>query len=266
MRPKKYFGQNFLTQPKIAMDLVHAGDITGNEIVLEIGPGKCILTEKLLETGARVVAVEKDAELINFLKTKFEKEIKSGQLEIINDDIRDFNIQQLATSNYKLVANIPYYITGEILRKFLENDCQPERMVLMIQKEVAERIIAKNGRESILSLSVKAYGKPKIEKKVKAGSFFPKPKVDSTILAITNISRKNFKLGHSMSKWDETKEKDFFALVKKGFKSRRKQLRANLGIEKEEWHDVTKKLGLEELVRAENLSLDNWFALAKHLN
>jgi 16S rRNA (adenine1518-N6/adenine1519-N6)-dimethyltransferase len=235
------------------MDMIDAGDIIGNNIVLEIGPGKGVLTEKLLIFAAKVVAIEKDRDLIPFLKEKFESEIKKGKLEIMEKDVRDFNpeIMSFYDLPYKVIANIPYYITGEILRNFLESTCQPERMVLMLQKEVAERIVARDKKESILSLSVKVYGKPKIIKKVSAGSFFPKPKVDSAILLIDNISKENFSEGR-------INEERFFEIIKKGFKSPRKQLNSNLKIDGELWKKVCKNLKISEKVRAEDLDLENW--------
>ncbi len=256
MIPKKHFGQNFLTQPKIAQDIVDAGNINKGETVLEIGPGKGVLTEKILAAGANVLAIEKDRDLIELLETHFQKEIKNKQLKILNEDIRDIDIKKLIPKSYKLIANIPYYITGEILRQFLESGHQPETMVLMVQKEVAERIVARDGKESILSVSVKAYGTPKIIKKVSAGSFFPKPKVDSAILLIENISKDLF-IQNKIS------EKKFFETVKQGFKSPRKMLRSNLGKKEDEWKNISAKLNINEKARPENLSTQNWFEITR---
>ena len=165
-----------------------------NDVILEIGPGKGKLTERLLENSEHVIAIEKDNELFEFLKEKFSAQIKNGSLVLIHDNILNFNASAygLAPSAYKIIANIPYNITGAILKKFLTADRQPERMVLLVQKEVAERIVARDGKESILSISVKAYGEPKMVMKVPARYFSPAPKVDSAVIAINNISRKNF--------------------------------------------------------------------------
>ncbi|MFZ3020185.1 MAG: 16S rRNA (adenine(1518)-N(6)/adenine(1519)-N(6))-dimethyltransferase RsmA [Minisyncoccia bacterium] len=257
MKPKKQFGQNFLTQPKIAQDIVNAGELSKKDTVIEIGPGKGMLTEKILETGAKLIAIEKDADLISGLNEKFEKEIKRGQLKILNKDVRDLNVEALGIKKYKLIANIPYYITGEILRTFLENKFQPEKMVLMVQREVAERICAKNGKESILSISVKIYGLPKIIRRVSAGSFFPKPRVDSSVLMIEKISKDNFEK-------NKITEQHFFELLKKGFKSPRKQLGPNLNFRKDEWYEICKKIEMDEKVRPENLSVENWISLSQH--
>jgi len=258
MKPKKQFGQNFLTQPKIAQDLVNAGEITKKDTILEIGPGKGMLTEKLLATGAHVIAVEKDSDLIEELKTKFHKEVKNKRLTIINADILNFETKKLITKKYKLIANIPYYITGIIIRKFLESNHQPTKMVLMVQKEVAERIVARDKKESILSISVKVYGEPKIIKKVSAGSFFPKPNVDSAILLIDNISKDNF----VKNKIDEN---TFFEIIKKGFKSPRKQLNSNLKNDSTVWKNICAQLNITEAIRPENLTTGNWVELVKNL-
>ncbi len=251
MKPKKQFGQNFLTQPKIAQEIVDAGKLSKKDTVLEIGPGKGMLTEKILESGAKVIAVEKDNDLIAGLNEKFAKEIKNEQLKIVNEDIRNFKIEKLGVKKYKLIANIPYYITGEILRNFLESKHQPETMVLMVQKEVAKRIVAKDSKESILSISVKIYGEPKIIRVVSAGSFFPKPNVDSAVLLIENISKKNFTK-------NKITEERFFEILKKGFKSARKQLNSNLKIDPVLWKKTCSELSASEKVRAEDLSLENW--------
>src|SRR3989344_3385514 len=169
-KPKKSLGQNFLKSEKIAEEIVSAGEVGPDDIVLEVGPGKGILTEKLLEKAKKVIAVEKDEELAEFLKDKFKNNPK---LEIIRGDILKFSPmsrRDLDIGRYKIIANIPYYITSHLLRTFLESDCQPSLMVLMVQKEVAERIVGKN--ESILSISVKAYGRPEIIRNVPARHFF----------------------------------------------------------------------------------------------
>ena len=162
--------------------MVTAGEVGENDIVLEAGPGKGVLTEELLKKAGKVIAVEKDDALIEFLCDKFSSEIASSKLQLIHDDILNFNpttfflssssynhtthnlpitTHNLPPTTYKLLANIPYYITGQFLRKFLSSENQPSKMVLLLQKEVVKRIMANDGKESILSISVKAYGKPK---------------------------------------------------------------------------------------------------------
>src|SRR3989338_10833802 len=191
---KKSLGQNFLKSPGIFSKIIEASKIANTDTILEIGPGTGELTKRLLEKALRVLAVEKDTRLITPLKEKFVKEIKSGKLVLVEADILDFKpaTYNLQPNSYKLVANIPYYITGAILKKFLEIGPQPSRIVLLIQKEVADRIVAKNAKESILSMSVKSYGRPRIAGIVPPGCFVPPPTVDSAILVVEKISKKIF--------------------------------------------------------------------------
>ena len=249
-KPKKSLGQHFLKSERALNKIIEVGRIVPGETVLEIGPGLGALTEKLLEALARVVAVEKDGELYENLKTKYQNE----NLELIHDDILNFEANKL--KGYKLVANIPYNITGAILEKFLTAENQPTLMVLLVQKEVAKRILDEKG--SILSISVQAYGKPKYVETVKAGSFAPMPKVDSAIIAIENISKDFFK---------NFSEDFFFKVLKSGFKFKRKKLLSNLGLEfgKEKVLAAFKRLGLSENTRAEELNIDIWENLTKQL-
>lgn len=253
MYAKKSLGQHFLNSPGAISAIIEAGQIKRDETILEIGPGRGVLTRALLQKTSRVIAVEKDSRLMPFLQEKFTKEITSGQLTLINADILDFSFSnyKLQTINYKLIANIPYYLTGQIFRKFLEIEKQPEKMVLLVQKEVAERIITKDNKESLLSLSVKAYGKPKFVKIVKAGSFNPPPKVDSAILAINDISRDFFK---------DCSEKLFFKLIHLGFAHKRKQLVANLAgtYKREGVLKILEQLKLSPTIRAEDLKIEDW--------
>lgn len=263
MYAKKSLGQHFLTSESAVDVIIDAGDVTADDIILEVGPGKGMLTKKLLFFARKIIAVEKDAQLVETLKEKFKKEIKNKKLILVHDDILDYKLQ---IKNYKLIANIPYNITGVLIRKFLETKHQPEIMVLMLQKEVVERIVAKNkkpfdsahGKESILSISVKAYGEPKYVQMVKAGSFSPAPKVDSAILLIQNISKKFFK---------DFPEKEFFGILHAGFKSKRKKLSSNLSvvIKKEKVLEVFKKLNFDPNLRAEDLSLEGWRKLSEGL-
>lgn len=260
MRPKKQLGQNFLTRDHYAKVMVEAADINEKDVVLEIGPGKGILTGVLLLQAKKVIAIEKDRELISFLQEKFKKEIGTGKLEIINEDILKFIPLRftLHASRYTLVANIPYYITGEILRHFLTAKNQPKSLTLMVQKEVAERIVAKDGKESLLSISVKVYGEPKIIAKVGAGNFYPKPKVDSAIIHIENISREFFK---------NISEERFFEIVRTGFSHKRKMLAGNLvAFGKKQVAKAFQKAKLSPKIRAENVSLEQWGELTKQLS
>lgn len=258
MYAKKSLGQNFLKSERALEKIMEAGSLSGNDTVLEIGPGQGALTEKLLACSLQLTAIEKDDSLYEFLKEKFQKEIETGKLNLIHDDILNFDLSQLQAKSYKLIANIPYNITGAILEKFLSADRQPERMVLLVQKEVAERMVARDGKGSILSNSVQVYGQPRYVEKVLAGSFAPAPKVDSAIVAIENISKDRFK-GFS--------EENFFKLLKAGFKSKRKKLSSNLSelFGKEKVQKAFEKLGLDSNIRAENLSIDDWTMLTSEI-
>lgn len=256
MRAKKSLGQNFLNSKTVARDIVRASQIAPTDTILEIGPGKGFLTVELLKTGAFVYAIEKDDRMIPLLSEKFADEITRGQFTLIHGDIAE-KIQGLPLETpYKLIANIPYYLTGYILRAFLEKPLAPERMVLMLQKEVADRIVARNKKESILSIAVKAYGTPRIVKKVPARYFTPAPNVDSAVISIENISHKNFK--------NKTEEERFFEMVKAGFAHKRKQLAGNL---KSIYGGATSILmseaGIQPNARAEDLALTDWFALIR---
>ncbi len=265
-RARKSLGQHFLTARGVVLDIIKAANIKIGETVLEIGPGKGILTEALLEAGAKVIAIEKDARMIGVLKEKFAPEIKNGHLNLVCGDILELRPSdyQLKTTDYKLISNIPYYITGEILRKFIGGKVKPSRAVLLVQKEVAERIVAKTdkpfdsaqGKESILSISIKIYGTPKYVEKVPAGCFSPVPKVDSAILLIENI-RNPF--------LSEQEENNFFTALKSGFAHKRKLLAGNLSsfFGREKIGVFFARCGIGEKARAENLSVKDWLCLAR---
>ncbi len=264
MKAKKSLGQNFLKSEIALRKIIEAGEIKSDDIILEIGPGRGALTEKLLEKAGQVIAVEKDRELFEFLQTKFEKEIASNTLILVCADILEFNTRtyNLDTRTYKIIANIPYNITGAILKKFLTADRQPEMMVLMVQHEVARRIVARDKKESILSISVKAYGEPKMIMKVNKRYFSPAPKVDSAIISIKNISRKLFTSPQpSPDKGEEgiINEEKFWEIVKTGFAHKRKKLSRNL-------KNICQRRALTELgyKRAENLTLAEWIELVKN--
>jgi 16S rRNA (adenine1518-N6/adenine1519-N6)-dimethyltransferase len=253
-KAKKYLGQNFLKPGKYINSVVSSANISEAGIVLEIGPGKGALTELLLEKAKTVIAVEKDADLIPVLSEKFKLEIENKKLSLLEDDILSFDLNKLP-KNYKLVANIPFYITGAILEKFLESDNQPSILSLIVQKEVAERIVVRDGKQSILSVSVNVFGAPKMISKIPKRYFSPEPKVDSAILLIENI-KNPFKNKEELS--------FFFKIVKTGFSQKRKTLinnLQNLGLDKSLLVDSFKKLNLSENIRAEKLSIDNWFNL-----
>ena len=260
MKAKKSLGQHFLKSERALLTMVETSNVSADDTVLEIGPGTGTLTEKLLATHCRLIAVEKDDELCALLKQKFQKEIASGQLTLINDDILKFiENSKLKIENYKLIANIPYNITGAVFKKFLETTHQPKTMTLLVQKEVAERIVARNNKESILSISVKAYGTPRYVERVLAGSFAPMPQVDSAIIAVENISKEFF---------GDFSEKEFFQMLKEGFKSKRKKLSSNLAtkFDKNRVQNAFQELNLNENLRAEDVDIKTWAKLAENLS
>lgn len=248
MRAKKSLGQNFLMHRLIAERIAIVAGLSEDSVVLEIGPGTGMLTRQLLERAKKVIAVEADRELFERLQKDFEADIAEGRLALTHGDIREFAISALP-KGYALVANIPYYLTGDIFRMFFESDNQPSTMTLLVQKEVAERI-SRAKKESILSLSVKAYGMPKYEFTVPRGAFKPSPGVDSAVLTVRNISRKNFTT--------EGQERRFFELLHAGFAHKRKFVRNNLS-------DAGLSAGgIPAKSRAEDLPLAVWLSLAKN--
>jgi 16S rRNA (adenine1518-N6/adenine1519-N6)-dimethyltransferase len=256
VRPKKSLGQHFLTSEAAVHHMVTASSITSKDTVLEIGPGKGVLTKALLSTGAHVIVVEKDDRMIPILSELFADEIQNKQLTIISGDILDTDISHItAKKEYKLVANIPYYITGEIMRFFLEHNHKPKSITILVQKEIAERIVAKNKKESILSLSVKLFGTPHYVTTVKKGSFFPIPNVDSAILYISDI--------HNNTQLTPDQHDAFFKLIHTGFAHKRKHLISNLSRVYSKQHilNAFKTLSIDEKIRAEDLVLSMWIQL-----
>ncbi len=258
MRAKKHLGQHFLNSRAALTTLVETAAIDPRDTIVEVGPGTGVLTRALLATGARVCAVEADADMCRVLEETFNAEIASGQLVLVHEDIRTVQLRDIiGTVAYKVVANIPYYITGEIIRSFLTAAHQPISMTLLMQKEVAERI-ARSKKESVLSLSVKAYGAPRYCMHVPRRYFKPPPQVDSAILHIANISRTFF---------DTVSEERFFKFIKAGFASKRKKLINNLSGfgAREALMRAFDRSGLSHDARAEELSLEQWRALIGEL-
>ncbi len=260
MLNKKSLGQHFLRDEKILAKIAAAARLAPTDVVLEVGPGEGSLTELLLQKAARVIAVEKDDRLVPLLRQKFGDEIAVGRLELIHADILVHH-QGSTLMVYKVVANLPYYITGAFLRKFLGGEHQPSSMTLLLQKEAAKRIVASASprlrrasahKESILSISVKCYGEPKIVGIVKAGSFSPPPKVDSAIVTIENISKDFFSSRLNLD------ERGFFAIVKRGFAHPRKLLASNLGVR----GTALEERGISAKARAEDLTLAEWRTIA----
>jgi 16S rRNA (adenine1518-N6/adenine1519-N6)-dimethyltransferase len=254
---KKSLGQHFLHSSHYLSLIADSAQVDKNSTVIEIGPGDGALTAVLLERGAQVIAVEKDHRLIPILKEKFANEITKGKSEVVEQDALEFEVADFVKGEYTLVGNIPYYITGALLKKFLTGACQPQRLVFLMQKEVAERI-ARSKKESILSLSVKAYGEPKYVKTIPRGAFQPAPKVDSAILLVDNVSRKHFK--------SKREEETFFELVRAGFAQKRKLLKRNIeSVLGEKTTTCMQKASIAPNARAEDVALTQWLALVREM-
>jgi len=250
-------GQHFLTDNQIVDGIVSAGSISRKDAVLEIGPGNGVLTKQLIKEAGHVVAAEKDPGLADRLQTDLKEEITAGTLTVINEDVRDIDLKdtKIGAGNYKIIANIPYYLTSDILREFLAHENQPQRMVLLTQKEVAERITCADDKHSRLSIFVQSYGNPELVRVVKKNNFNPSPKVDSAILKITNISRDFFA---------DISEQSFFELVKQGFQHKRKQLKNNLSTYSKRPAKLLQNCDITKTARAEGLALKDWRCIAKH--
>lgn len=296
IKPKKSLGQNFLQDEKVLKKIIETAELSKEDNVLEIGSGRGALTRCLIQSGARVIAVEKDENLANELGVKLQITNDKSQINfkfqisnlphrqtgfqtisnesnynfqnnsgVISGDILEINLPLLLEENdflpYKLVANIPYYITGKIVRLFFETKYRPKLIVLLVQKEVAQRICAEPGAMSILSVSVQCFGTPQFVAQVSRESFDPVPKVDSAILKIVPREHSFFA--------SKNEEEKFFRFVKIGFASRRKTLANNLStglkIEKSKIEDFLQKQGFSRAVRAQELAVEDWLNLTKAL-
>jgi 16S rRNA (adenine1518-N6/adenine1519-N6)-dimethyltransferase len=259
---KKSLGQHFLRNERALSDMANAVVLDQHHTVLEIGPGEGVLTRKLLATGAHIVAVEKDDRLIPILSNMFETEIRNKKLTLIHGDVvGESMLETLANilpPRWVLIANIPYYITGLILRTFLDAKIRPADIVILVQKEVAEDIVARDHKESVGSIAVKIYGSPKIISSVPRGSFVPPPTVDSAILHIQHI-RDPFE--------NDAERKIFFHIVKTGFRSKRKTILNTLSTlhAKEEMYVLLSQAGIDPGTRPETLNPDDWMRLTKCL-
>lgn len=253
---KKGLGQHFLMHRQTSERIVEAGGVTPSDTVLEIGPGTGVLTRELLLRAKRVVAVETDAELIPTLEETFADAIREGKLELIHQDIRVFDPVTIV-GDYKLVANIPYYITGEIVRQFLTATHKPTSMTVLVQKEVAERV-ARSKKESLLSLGVKVYGTPRYAFTVPRGAFVPAPSVDSAVLVIDDIQS-------PFATPEE--ERWFFNILRAGFAHKRKRLQKNLEevASREGVSRVFAEAEMDVNVRPETVALPVWKMLAHKL-
>lgn len=302
IRPNKLLGQNFLLSEKVLDQIVAAGELTRDDIVLEIGPGLGFLTKRLAEKAGKVVAVEKDRKLCRILAKLLKRynnvNIVCGDAmyikteELINGRTKEHSksLSSLVHSSlrYKVIANIPYYLTGKILQKFLIEPNKPVLIIFLLQKEVAERIVAEPGKMSILSVSVQFYADPEIVAYVPKENFYPMPEVDSAVVKIRPHTTTQFGVG--------VDEKKFFQLVQVGFSNKRKQLKNNLTVLTKElknrrtnerknqrtqaqgrefrsssvhefisYRELLLSIDLNPQCRAQDLSLEDWVALYKNI-
>jgi len=254
--PLKRLGQSFLIDKKVLKKIIEGAELSKNDTVLEVGPGIGNLTIELAKRAKKVIAIEKDKRMVEILKENL-KDFRN--VEIVEGDIREmiFAIVKKMTKDYKVVANIPYYLTSHLIRKFLELERKPKLIVLMVQKEVAQRICAKPPKMNLLAVSVQFYAKPEIISFVSKNCFWPRPKVDSAIIKISNIKKQKA----------TNNEKLFFEIVRAGFSHPRKQLINNLskklGRKKEEIKKLLSQLGISPKKRAEELSIEDWMKLTK---
>ena len=251
LNPKKSLGQNFLLDQAALRKITEAAEIPVDGEVLEIGPGLGSLTRYLAQVARRVVAVELDGNLIPVLQ---EVLAPYPQVEIIHGDIlKQDPAKLMGVPGYRVVANIPYYITSAVIRHLLESTVKPTSMVLTMQKEVAERICAEPGEMSLLALSVQVYGEPKQVARIPAGAFYPPPNVDLIVLKMDLFPEPRIPNGELTA---------FFRLAKAGFSQKRKTLRNSLaggmGWKPEQSEEILKTAGIDPQRRAETLSIDEW--------
>jgi len=258
--PKRSLGQNFLVEASYLVDIIQAADLQADDTVLEIGPGLGVLTHQLAERVDRVVAVELDDQLVEILNEQLGDQ---SNVEIVHGDILEsdptelikltIDNRQSPIVNYKVVANLPYYITSPVLRHLLEATQPPSLAVVMVQKEVAERICAQPGQMSILAVSVQFYASPSIVCHVPAAAFYPQPKVDSAVLRLDVLP---------VAAVPNVDPDRFFQIVRAGFSQKRKQLlnslSAGLHMPKDQAAAVCEVAGIDPRRRAQTLSLNEW--------
>jgi 16S rRNA (adenine1518-N6/adenine1519-N6)-dimethyltransferase len=255
LHARKGLGQNFLVDRDVLARIVHAADLKPTDAVVEVGPGLGVLTRELAQRAARLVAVELDPGLVRVLRDQLQG---LPNAEVVQADILKFDhVAYLAGRPYKVVANLPYYITSPTIRHFLEAKVQPTLLVLLVQKEVAERIAARPGEMSLLAVSVQFYGDPSIVSFVPASAFVPQPKVDSAILRIDVYDRPVADIS----------PEQFFKVVSAGFSQPRKQL--HNAIQQGMWLppsgaiNALREAGIDEKRRAETLDVDEWASLCR---
>ena len=264
IRAKKGLGQNFLVDEQVLNTILETAELSPQDIVIEVGPGLGIMTAELAKRAGWVIAIELDNRLAEILQRTLPANVVVINQDVLGTDpgvlLRGGQFPQ-AIQPYKVVANLPYYITSPVLRHFLEASVKPERIVVMVQKEVAEVIAAGPGQRSVLSIGVQFYGKPEIVTRVPASSFYPVPNVDSAVVKIDVYPQPPV---------DVNDPDRFFKLVKAGFKAARKQvansLAQGLGLPKAEVIALLKAAGIDPIRRAETFTLEEWGSLWRAYN
>ncbi len=252
IKPKKRLGQNFLISKNIAGRICQIGGVKKGDFIIEIGPGTGALTEKIIEKGANVAAIEKDVNLVSLLAEKFKGE---GKLKIVNGDFLDIDMEKIVgNKKYKIIANLPYYISLPAIRKIFSLKNKPAISVLMLQKEVGERICSKPPKMSKLAVFCQLHSLPKIEMMVSRNNFFPKPKVDSVIIKLE-------------TKQSANEPKNFSRIISAAFSKPRKQLAGNLSksfsLPKEAVENWLSSAGIKPKDRPQDIYLEQWIKLAK---
>ncbi len=274
IKPKKHLGQNFLQDEEVLVEIIAIADLKSSDVVLEVGPGTGVLTKELLARAGKVIAVEKDLNLVNLLQrnpelvsgSKSKDPETSSGLHIVHQDILRFHLDEHIQGSYKVVANIPYYLTSKLFQYFLEQKNKPKLMILMVQKEVGERVVAKPGELSLLGISVQIYADVEIASveipdQVRDGfgakkkiliipktSFWPVPEVDSVVLKIT-----------PKDKYPQIKDKKlFFSILKQAFAGKRKQIKNTI-----KDPAVLEKAGVNPMLRPQDLSIEDWVRIYK---
>ena len=258
IRPKKKLGQNFMIDSRALQKVIDAAELSGDETVLEIGAGVGTLTARLAYRCARVVAVEIDGRLVSVLEYAL---ADVPNIEIVSGDFLNMNATEIiGDESYSVVANIPYYITSALIRRLMESPRQPNCLVLTIQREVAERIVAGPGEMSLLALSVQVYGEAELRGRIPASAFYPQPNVDSAVLRITS---------YSTARVSQALIEPLFTLARAGFGQKRKQihnaLAKNLGKPKDMVLDWLRAADVRPEQRAQELSIEHWIALAQSM-
>lgn len=250
LQNNKSLGQHWLKDPDVLADIADAADLQPGDTVVEVGPGLGTLTSRLLSRAGRVIAVEFDGELARKLPGQF----PGKNLEVIHQDILKFNTSDLPPG-YKVVANVPYYITSRIIQLFSESPNPPSLMVLLVQKEVAERLVAKDGY-SVLAIAAQVFHDVRLGEVVPAEMFTPPPKVDSQVVIMSR---------HDTPLVDVVRQPDFFRVVKAGFSAKRKKLRSSLSgglrMSKGEVESLLADAGISPDARAEDLAIPQWLTL-----